>query len=216
MQPHLRSLAPLLTISLLSGCCGITQTLSAVFCGPREDPWVSKDFSSPRAALDSFLGAVARDDVETIYLTLGHAFKRSAGLGELEFRAAWQQVKTATPGIHIADQAMVSEPQATPGGISYILTLNTAPQAVIRVSLVRQNFWSVTVRPEGSSQDQVTGEVVPELSKYFKVLPHDERSPVQIDLPGPEFPQLESSEFQRMELGREWKISKLQIINSQS
>jgi len=215
MQPHLRSLATLLTTALLSGCCGITQTLSAVFCGPREDPWVSKDFSSSRAALDTFLGAVARDDVETIYLTLGHAFKRSAGLGELEFRAAWQRIKTATPGIHLADQAMVSAAEQTPGGTSYTLTLNTTPAAVIRISLVQQNFWSVTVRPDGSSEDQTTGEVIPKLEKYFKVLPHGERSPVRIELPGPEFPKLETSEFQRMELGREWKLSKLRIVRPQ-
>lgn len=212
MQVHLHSLAALLAIAPLGGCCAISQSLTALFCGPTGDPWVTKDFDTPRTALDTFLGAVARDDVETIYLTLGHSFKQASGIGELEFRAAWQKIKTDTPGIHLADRATISKsPPESATRVTYTLTMNTIPAVVIEVAVARQDYWSVTVRPDGSSGPQVTGEVVPKLETYFKVLPHQERSPVRLDLPGPEFPGLKTAEFEKMVLGREWKIADLRV-----
>ena len=217
MPSHLRSIAALLVIAPLGGCCALSQSLSALFCGPSEAPWSVRDFDTPDAALQTFLGAVSRDDVETIYLTLGYTFKKTAGIGELEFRAAWQDIKAKTPGIHLAHRAAVSEPRrAAADRVVYTLTMNTIPSAVLEVALARQDYWSVTVRPEGSSERQTTGEVVPGLETYFKVLPHEERSPVRVDLPGPEFPGLSGAEFEKMVLGREWKIAGLRVVADQN
>ena len=216
MPPHLRTLAAIFAIAPLGGCCAISQSLSALFCGPTQAPWAVKAFDTPHAALQTFLGAVSRDDVETIYLTLGYDFKKAAGIGELEFRAAWQDIKDKTPGIHLAHRAEVSKPRrASPTRAAYTLTMNTIPAVVLEVTLTRQDYWSITVHPQGSSEHQTTGRVVPELKTYFKVLPHEERSPVRVDLPGPDLPGLEASEFEKIVLGREWKISGLRVVRDQ-
>ena len=48
-----------------------------------------------------------------------------------------------------------------------------------------------------------------DLQKLLKMLPHDEYSPIQATVPGPEFPGIHVEDVVEVTVGREWKIDNL-------
>lgn len=141
-MPHrLRAVAALLLLLSVSGCCTISLGLASLFCGPRQDPWVEISYRTPRDALETFVAAVARDDVDTICRTLSYEFKSQQLIGEIECDIAWGKLKEQIPGIHLVDQAEISAPAELPGRrVGYTLTIAGSQ---IEVLLREQLYWEV-------------------------------------------------------------------------
>ncbi len=209
MQAYLRLATTILVIAPLGGCCAISQSLTGLFCGPRKDPWVTQAFDTPSAALATFLGAVARDDLKAIYLTLGHALKKHLEIGEVEFQVAWEKIKADTPGIHLADQAdITSSREVSTTRHSFTLTMNTVPSVVIEIGVARQNYWSIISKADGSDRVITNGEVVASLGTHLKVRPEG----ILVTMPGPSIPGLTPSEILSVTAAREWKIDSFRVV----
>ena len=137
MQTLSRGLLPLLALVPLTGCCAISQSLSALFCGPTEEEWVDKAFLTPELALKTFLEAIARDKPREIYRTLSYQFTKRENVGEFEFHVVWERYKDEMTGIHLANRAKWSAPtRISDTRVSYLLTLETFSQDVFVANII--------------------------------------------------------------------------------
>ena len=213
MRLRSRALTALLVPSCLSGCCSISLGLTALFCGPRTDPFLERSFDTHAECLETFLGAISRDDAETIYRSLSpDLLDRWELVGEVEWELVWREMKERVTGIHLADRAERSEPSRYPetrqnphGRVSYVLTL---PTTRIQVDLREHFFHSVQTRTDKGEKGDRHGAHVKSLKKYLKFGPTE----IEARVPAPF--HMDLSEFLKFELGREWLIAGFRVLQN--
>ncbi len=208
MPPSYR-LLPLLLLLVTPGCCSLSMGLSALFCPPRPDPWVSISFATPEETIDTFLGAIARDDIEVIYLCLSEDFKAEKDISNVDAAIAWKMLKEEVPGIHLADQAKRKSLQIQ-GGTRAVAALELASNKMI-LRLSRQDFWSLRTQFDGDPEEH--GEFIPQLGSHIAAFPMDDKSSIRVLIPGIDIRNLQTSEIVELRLGREWKVQDLQILD---
>jgi hypothetical protein len=203
--------APLLA---LPGCC----SLARFFCGPDTTPWVSVAYDTPEATLATLLEAIRRDNAREVYFCLSRAYKDAHGLNSITATVAWERLRAEIPGLHllgyldVPERPVVEQDQ----GVTYEFDLDGAP---LRVHLARQTFWEIRYRT-AAGLPKVVGEYLdPTLNGHLRVEPagvDDEGEPmsaVRLDQPvrfvHPGSAQVPLELFDRLTIGREWKIADL-------
>ncbi|MCB9868347.1 MAG: hypothetical protein H6837_00730 [Planctomycetes bacterium] len=208
MLRPLRAVIAVSAASSLSGCCGISQSLSALFCGPRKEAWLERSFDTPRDGLGTFLGAVSRDDPATIYDCLAYGYKKALSVGEVEMRVGWTKLKEKVTGLYILDQAEVSEPVSEgPGRVRFTLTLHTKPQVVIEVAMVREFYVAASLTAPDGGRPVETSRIVDSLSPYLRMTNTANGTGVHAELPGFDVPGVGLDEVHRVTAGLQWKIA---------
>lgn len=200
----LRRCGPSLALLFLcGGCCPLAQ----YFCGPDRSRWVSESLESHQACVDTFLEAVRREAVQTIYRCLADEFKERSGIrGMVEASLAWDKLKDTQPGLHLLGSARSR-------GWRFVDEQRTRVRHDLEVygrrfqlDVVRQAFISVTYamdRPPESS-----GEYVAALPDYILLQPSDEHTQVTLSFARPDLPEgLTRERLDRVVAGHEWKIA---------
>ena len=203
-MPPVKPWLPLLLCCLPCGCCSISQGLTALFCGPSEEPWATVSYRTSAEALKTFQAAIAREDVDIIYKSLSKDLKRRWGVGRLEAEVAWAQIKKQQPGIHVVGLARIvaTPPSQDPTVVEH--DLEVAGQQ-FRVRLKRYNYWSVVVADEDGPIPY--GDYVPRLSpKHLRIRRVGNTSAVQAHIPEVEIPRLRLEDVIEVTVGREWKV----------
>jgi hypothetical protein len=141
------SLASVVALAFcLPGCCSMARLL----CGPDRSPWVSVDFSTPELAARTLFEALRRDDPEVVYLCLADDYRRRLSLDAMTARLAWQRLREAHPGLHLAGYAEV--PPAERHGDDRATVTTTIEGVLVQLRLVRQGSWDVRYRrPDGTA-----------------------------------------------------------------
>src|SRR5688572_433051 len=193
MRSAICSLAAILLSPIPTGCCSLSLGMASLLCGPRQDPWVQVAFATPEETVATFLGAVARDDVEVIYQCLSEQYKEDQKLSGLEVGVAWKHLKQEVPGIHLADRAKAS-PMNKLGPQQAEVTLTLARKK-IRLLLIRQSYWTVQMDlPEGEGSDR-HGEYIPRLETYIHLHHKGESTAIQAMIPQVDVPNLQMEEI---------------------
>lgn len=218
MRRPLLVVLSMLPVLPLGGCC----TMARFFCGPDTSPWVSQRFDAPEHALRTLLEAIRRDNADVVYLCLAPEYKQRLGLDALAANVAWQRLRDATPGLHLAGYAAIPRPdRIADDGATFTLDVEGRK---LQVALVRQAYWQVRfLRPDGSIGEQ--SAAVTSLNTHARVErlpPHDpgdededERS--SIDVLPLEFRHagVAAVPLDRIEqagIGREWKVADLKVL----
>jgi hypothetical protein len=217
-----RLLPSLLLLPLLSltGCC----SLARFFCGPDTTPWVSVAYDTPEATLRTFLEAIRRDNAREVYFCLSRAYKEAKHLNIVTATVAWERLRAEIPGLHmlgyepIPEQPTIAQDQ----GVTYEFDLDGSP---LRVHLARQTFWEVRYRTAAGLPKDPGGYLDPTLNGHLVVEPagfDDEGEPmsmVRLDKPvrfvHPASAQVPLEQFDRLTIGREWKIADLVLPQAQ-
>lgn len=212
----MRVAAAILLLVPLSSCCSISQGLTAIFCGTNTDPFVEKSWITPDAARQTLLGAISRDDPTTIYECLGPDLKERMGVGEVEVVIAWRKIQEQVPGIHIADQAKVSEPifdepDLEPLKRTRVRYLLELPSTRIEVALRRHDYWRVVSQGPGAERPEADGDYAP-LPTIVQLHPRGMRTGVELKLPGPMVAPLEHHHILQVTAGREWLVDSLRNV----
>ena len=213
MPTRLCAVAAILLPVSASGCCTISLGLASLFCGPRQDPWVQISYQTPRDALETFIGAVARDDVDTICRTLSYEFKAQQRIATIECDIAWEMLKEQIPGIHLLDQAEISGPTELPGQrVGYTLSIAGSQ---MQLQFAQQAYWEVmqantseVIRGDFRGADLTEhGAVVDAIDDHLNVDPGPGGtalvSQIQLFIPVP------AEEILSATVGREWKLQAL-------
>ena len=162
MRPTLLLL--LASLCPLQGCC----SLARFFCGPDKSEWVSERYDTPRQTVQTLFEAIRRDDAEVVYLCLSRSYRERMGIDGMAALVAWERLKEAVPGLHIAGYAVIPEPAMT--SRDRASTTVEVEGKVIDVALERQPYQELRYRrADGSIADQ--GKVVPSLAKLVLVVP---------------------------------------------
>jgi hypothetical protein len=187
------------------GCC----TLAKLFCGPDKSRWVAQDFSTPQAALATFLEAIRRDQPIIIHKALSEAAKQRHGVtGIVESTIAWERLKREVTGLHLAGEADVGQPvRETDRRMRYDLAV--AGQT-LTVRLVEQAFWSLSYTQEGSDELEQAGRFVPAsaLRKMLVLQGTDEPGVAALVRDGT-LPELTPAQLRELRIGYMWKVDEL-------
>jgi hypothetical protein len=227
MRPGFATVAPLLLLFPLGGCCSISQGLSALFCGPRE-PLPRRACLTPNQTLKTLLAAISCDDSRTIFKALGPDFKHRSHIGGLEWEIAWQQIKKETPGIHLAYEAEPRDPKPTVQAptparpfplASFTLTL---PGTTIEVRLRKYAYWKIVFQTSDmKNPDEVSQHIrhpdkavlwafdIRQVSKLKWV---DPNTRVELSLPGLPWQGVGITEILSAGAGIEWLVYDFRIV----
>lgn len=147
MRPSTAATALALLCTLpLGGCC----SLARLFCGPDRSPWVQIDHSTPQATVQTLVEAIRRDAPDVVYDCLAATYRERLRLDSSAMAVAWQQLKAAVPGLHLAGYAEVQAPvRADTDTAEFVLKVEGRP---LRVRLAREAQWELHYRrPDGSA-----------------------------------------------------------------
>jgi hypothetical protein len=126
----------------LSGCC----SLSRLFCGPDDSPWISQRLDTPQRTVQTFFEAIRRDEPEAIWLCLGESYRRRLGLDSMTLRLAWERIRDQNPGLHVAGYTQVAVPRLV-GEDRAAVTVDVVG-TLVDIDLERQAYWEVRYRRE--------------------------------------------------------------------
>ena len=85
-----------------AGCC----SLSRLWCGPEDSPWVDRDLTSPDRAARTFLEAARREDFATLFGAMSTELKKEMGLDTtFEQTVAQKLLKEELPYLYVAGYA---------------------------------------------------------------------------------------------------------------
>lgn len=206
MRDFSRAASTLLALLPLtaSGCCGI----AAYFCGPDKSEWVSRDFRDPPAALATFLEALRRDHIETIYLCLSEPLKARHGLtGHVHATIAWERIKERAPSIHVLGSAQIEAQQVEPDG-RVRFDLSVAGRR-LQVHLRSQTFWEVAYAKSADASVERAGRFV-EPRKFDKMLliktTDFDETVLSANIDDPILPKLTPGQLREVRLGVMWKV----------
>ncbi len=129
----------------LGGCC----SLARLFCGPDHTAWVQIDYATPSAAVQTLIEAIRRDAPDVAYECLAATYRERLHLDSTAMAVAWQQLKAAVPGLHLAGYATVPPPRhQTADTAEFALEVEGRP---LRVRLAREAAWELRYqRADGS------------------------------------------------------------------
>ena len=143
----------------LGSCC----TMSRLFCGPDKSEWVSESYASPTATVKTLLEAIRRDDPDVIYRCLSEGFRAANRMDNLVAKLAWDQLKAATPGLHLAGYAEVPTPVIGDNGATFVLDVEGRQ---MRIDVIREAYLELDwVREDGS-----LGEMSRPLSSFQQAI----------------------------------------------
>jgi hypothetical protein len=206
MSPSQRHFVTTALLLANAGCC----TMARLFCGPEQDRWVSVGFTTHRAALDTLLEAIRRDNSDVVFRCLSEDFKRRwQVLGRVEAAVVWERLKDEVTGIHLLGYADVHGPEL-PADSRARYVLEVAGHR-IGVELVRQAYWEVVREDaDGPFED---GEYVRDLAPYLSIRPSEDQRSVQVLVaPPPLDPPLDTAALVRVGVGTEWKVDAIERL----
>lgn len=209
---------PFLALSLAlmpTGCCWLGESLVALSCGKRSQPFVTKSFRIPKDALDTFLGAVARDDADTVYESLSPELVRRWGVGKGEWPTLWKMIKENITAIHALDRARVVAKGRQTRDTAWFRLEYAGYQ--LRVELRRYAFVTCEYEEAGEDGDWVLlregAYIRQDYGGLVQVQPHAEGTRATVQHPGVEFLELAGADIQLLAVGREWKILDLRMVD---
>jgi hypothetical protein len=177
--------------------------MTALFCGPRKEPWPTVSYRTSDEALRTFQEAIAREDKDIIYKSLSEDLKRRWQIGRLEVEYAYEKIKEQVPGIHTVGLAkIVATPLQKPTVVEHELEVAFHR---FRVKLKRHNYWNVLVAGEEGPIPH--GDYVRTLSPtILQIRGGADTSAVQIRIQEVEIPHLRLDDVIEITVGREWKV----------
>ncbi|MBM4062085.1 MAG: hypothetical protein FJ265_13455 [Planctomycetes bacterium] len=210
---HLLTLGAAACLSTLPGCC----TLARLFCGPDKSAWVPIDYATPENALGVLLEAIRRDNPEYVYDALSEGYRKRLGIDQNLVQLAWQRVKDATPGIHLAGYAAIPAP-TRPTDDTAVFDLDVEGRPV-RVALVREAFFELRYRRPRATAPGTFRRPVPDWSTIADVAPvPDQDLDLSRIVPAPvvfEHEGLDAVPVQAVDhvaWVRRWKVDDLQAL----
>lgn len=195
--------------------------MARLFCGPDRTPWIQAEHDTPQSTVATFLEAVRRDQPSEIYRCLSGAFCKERGLDGMVVAAAWDMLRNQTPGLHLLGYATAPSTPTRSSTAAATFELEVEGYR-ITLGLIRESFWELRYRGsdgrirESSTRLDDAGYEALLRAEPTAPDPIDDLPQAEVGLAGrtvvhPGAPALSPATVERLEIGREWKISAIAV-----